>query len=181
MQRNRKMWTSLMRKDNQWRVTMTQPWYWIHMAKIWILSPTGSSNFSSGLISSAGHRMPWECMVLEVSLWFGQSLDKTWDSPTLALCFLIQQFDYTELCLLFSISERLYSSLKTFKLTWHCCSTIVWITKISTDIPLLWWHSKAAWAVIYKNDMRYKNDRFTLKNQRPEIIKILSVVMLLFI
>ena len=96
---------------------MTQPWYWIHTAKMWILSRAGSSNFSSGLMSSAGHRMPWECMVLEVSLWFGQNLDKTRDSPSLALCFLIQQFDYTELCPLVSISERLYSSLKTFKLT----------------------------------------------------------------
>ena len=86
-----------------------------HTAKS--LSPADSSNFSSRLISSAGHRMSWECMVLEVSLWFGQSLGKTWDSPSLALCFLIQKFDYAGLCPLFSIPERLYGSLKTFKLT----------------------------------------------------------------
>lgn len=48
--------------------------------------------------------------------------------------------------------------IKAFKLTWEELYTIVWIIKISTDVPFLWSHSQAAWAVAYKNDMSDRND-----------------------
>lgn len=45
-------------------------------------------------------------------------------------------------------------------------------------MPLLQLLSQAAWAIVYKNDMSYKNDRLILGKQGPDVLKILLLTLM---